>query len=77
MKDAACFQSEVLWQCCMVVSGKLQGLKAVQLSQGFGAVAVQARFAIKEHPLKGATPISLLLLARIIMKNTQHKVVAQ
>lgn len=37
MKDAACFQSEVLWQCCMVVSGKLRGLKAVQLSQGFGA----------------------------------------
>lgn len=49
----------------------------MQLSQGFGAVAVQARFAIKEHPLKGVTPISPLLLARIIMKNTQHKAVTQ
>lgn len=61
----------------MVVSGKLRGLKVVQLSRSFEALAVQASFAIKEHSffmvLKGVTPISQSLLAKIIMKNTQHE----
>lgn len=61
----------------MVVSGKLWGLKVVQLSQSPGAMAVQSSFAIKENflfmVLKRATPISLPSLAKTIMKNTQYE----
>lgn len=49
----------------------------VQLSQSFGAVAVQASFAVKEHSLfmvlKRATAISLPSLAKTIMKNAQYE----